>query len=209
MLIRKTGLPDIIDTITVSDSTNHFSYSYTSGYKIKLIHSGFYNTSTNKLNMRDTVKAYLRNTFSPFSIVDSSTSILDSITMYADFKFNHAPSGNYYIVLNHRNMLETWSKEGGESFVKFSVNEYDFTSAQSQAYGNNLKQIGSVFGCFAGDVNKDSFIDLTDLISVNNNALDFAAGYKPSDLNGDNITDLTDLVLVYNNSTNFVKVIRP
>ena len=122
---------------------------------ITSIIEGFYNTSSNRLNIRDTVKAYLRNITSPYSIVDSSKAVIDSLTCSGKFLFRNAPTGNYYLVLKHRNSIETWSKTGGIAFTKGSTTNYDFTSSLSQAFGNNLKPVAGKFCTFSGDVNQD------------------------------------------------------
>ncbi|MBK7160907.1 MAG: hypothetical protein IPH77_20780 [Ignavibacteria bacterium] len=75
---------------------------------IKVIQEGFYNVGQ-KLNKKDTVKAYLRLNFSPYSILDSATATIDSVTFTGSFIFNQ-PSGTYYFVVKHRNTIETWSK---------------------------------------------------------------------------------------------------
>ncbi len=63
----------------------------------------------------DTVKVYLCQATAPCSKVDSAKILLDS-TGYGTGKFYDTPSGNYYIVVTHRNSIETWSREGGEFF---------------------------------------------------------------------------------------------
>ncbi len=78
---------------------------------ITAIVQGFYN-DFGRLNMRDTLKAYLRNTSLPYSVVDSAAAIIDSINFTGGFLFRNAQSGTYYIALKHRNGLETWSKNG-------------------------------------------------------------------------------------------------
>ncbi len=110
---------------------------------VKLAIEGFYNTQTNKLNMNDTVIAYLRNINSPYNIVDSSQSVVDSVNFNGNFRYYNAPAGTYYISIKHRNGLETWSKAGGESLTFEGVYQYDFTNSDSQAYGNNLVHKGS------------------------------------------------------------------
>ena len=44
---------------------------------------------------------------------------------------------SYYLVIKHRNSIETWSATG----VQFTSGNltYDFTSTSDKAYGNNLK----------------------------------------------------------------------
>ena len=182
--------------------------SYTQ-FDIKVIPEGFYNTSSGRLNMKDTVRAYLRNILTPFSKIDSASAVIDSISFNGYFNFKNAPTGTYYIQIVHRNSIETWSRSGGESLTRGVLKNYDFTTSSSQAYGNNMTLKGIKYCIFSGDVNRDGFVNLTDIISVYNDAGIFASGYKVTDVNGDNITDLTDVIIAYNNSASFVNVIRP
>jgi len=206
-------------TIALEMSLPFTIYSYR-GYKEELSMSlniamaieGFYNNSNDRMNIRDTVTAYLRNTSSPFSIVDSARAVIDSVNMTGNFNFQNTYTGNYYISLKHRNALETWSKSGGESLVNGTTQNYNMTDMSSKAYGNNIVQIDNSplrFALYSGDVNKDSFIDLTDVIYIFNDANTFITGYKISDLTGNNITDLADMLVAYNNAGNFVSVLRP
>ncbi|MBK8553116.1 MAG: hypothetical protein IPL53_19475 [Ignavibacteria bacterium] len=171
---------------------------------------GFYNSSANT-QISDTIKVYLRNVNSPHLVVDSARSVLNS-NGNAVLNFGNASSGQYYIVITHRNALETWSKSGGELLSTSGTVNYDMSDLSSKAFGNNIKQIDHTpvrFGFYSGDVNHDRVIDLTDLILVYNDVKNFNSGYINSDINGDNITDLSDLLITYNNSVNFVSVIRP
>jgi len=201
--------------ITLSGIDAFSRWSAGSGYltsSIKVIPQGLYNSITNRLNRKDTVRAYLRNTSSPFSIVDSAKSIIDSVTFSGNFIFTNAPTGIYYVQTKHRNSLETWSKSGGEAYNLGSVFSYDFTTTSSQAFGNNMMQADASpvkYAIYTGDVNQDGAIDLTDVIQIYNDANNFVTGYVVTDLNRDNIADLTDVLMAYNNSVNFVGVIRP
>ena len=170
---------------------------------ISLIMEAFYNIPTNNLNMRDTVRAYLRNTSPPYFLIDSSKAILDSLTFRAAFQFTHAVTGTYYIQLKHRNSLETWSKNG-VSYVQDSILNYDFTFAATQAYGNNEVLKGTKYCLYSGDVTQDGAIDLTDVLQTYNSSSSFATGYVVTDVNGNSIVDLTDILITYNNSTNFI-----
>jgi hypothetical protein len=175
---------------------------------IKVIPQGFYNLSTLKLNMRDTVTAYLRNSNFPFTIVDSADGVIDSVTFEGTFVFNNASSGEYYIVVRHRNSIETWSSLP-ESLLRGSSRSYDFTNAVTKAYGSNMINVNSSpvrFGIFSGDVNQDGFVDLTDLTIVFNDANNFLTGYIVTDITGNGNTDLTDLTITFNNSNSFVRV---
>lgn len=178
---------------------------------IKVIPEGFYDDGLNRLNMKDTVKAYLKaddgNGF--YLSIDSANAVIDSITFTGNFKFINAPSGTYYIVIRHRNSIETWSKVNGEALVKGSISAYDFTDAQNKAFGNNMILKGTKWCIYSGDVNQDGVVDLGDLISIDNDAYNFATGYLTTDLNGDSNVDLFDMIICDNNSYNFVGAITP
>ena len=179
---------------------------------VKVIPEAYYNAFSNNLYTSDAVKFYLRQSVPPYPVMDSAFSVIDQFTFNALTYFPNALSGSYYITAIHRNCIETWSKAGGESYVRGQVLNYDFTSAHSNAYGNNLKQINSLpltYGIYSGDVNQNGIIDLNDVISIYNNAVNFTAGYVPTDLNGDLITNLIDLIYAYNNSILFAHRITP
>lgn len=176
---------------------------------ITLAPEGFYNVSPGNLNMRDTVTFYLRNSTTPFAKVDSAKSILDSATLKCAPLFANAPNGTYYLQTKHRNALETWSKAGGQSYVKGVSLVYDFTSAQTQTYGNNSTLKGTKYCIYSGDVDQDGTIDLTDGSLIDNDAFNFASGYLPTDVNGDGLIDLADGVYTDNNGANFVSKVTP
>jgi len=179
---------------------------------ITVIPEGFYNPINNTLNSRDTVTAYLRSAAFPYIIVDSTKQVIDSITFMGSFIFSNTGSGTYYIVVKHRNSIETWSKSGGEILTQGSPMNYDFTSAQSQAYGNNLKQLDTSplrFAIYSGDVNQDGVVDGSDGAIVDNDAYNFVTGYVNSDVNGDDVVDGSDGAIIDNNAFNFVGKITP
>lgn len=178
---------------------------------VTVIPQGFYNQSTLKLNMRDTVFAFLRSMISPFAKIDSAKAVIDSVTFTGTFNFNIAASGTYFLEVKHRNSIETWSRTGVSLPYGGTVN-YDFTDAASKAYGSNMISVNISpvkFAIFSGDVNQDAGVNLTDIILVYNDGLNFVTGYKVTDVTGDNQTDLSDLLITYNNSSDFVSRIIP
>lgn len=179
---------------------------------MKIIIQGLYNSSSDKLSLTDTVRTYLRNSTSPYAVVDSSIALVDSSSLTGYFIFDNAGSGTYYIQVKYRSGLETWSKTGGEAYTTGNTYSYDFTSSASQAFGNNMPQVDASplrFGIYSGDVNQDGIIDLTDVVSVNNSATFFTTGYVVNDVNADFIVDLTDIIITNNNSSIFVQKITP
>ncbi|MBX7043273.1 MAG: right-handed parallel beta-helix repeat-containing protein [Ignavibacteria bacterium] len=173
---------------------------------LNVLMEGFYNPVTNKLRS-DTVKVILRNGSSPFNAVDSAVAVVDS-SGRADLTFTKPVNGNsYYIVIRHRNSLETWS---GNTF-SFISNQaaYDFTDNISKAYGSNMMLSGSRYCIFSGDVTREGTIDATDVGLITNDASNYLTGYVSSDINGDLFVDGTDFVISDNNAGNYVSLVRP
>ncbi len=117
-------------------------------------------------------------------------------------------SGSYYLTINHRNSIETVSA-APVSLAGTSVS-YNFSTAASQAYGSNLKNIGGVFAIYSGDVSsaggiypaapvRDGLIDIMDLYYIFPSYLAGSLGYLPSDLNGDGVIDIFDTYIDYTN----------
>ena len=204
------------NTITLSGVGSFSRWSASSvaavAAQIKLIMEGFYNPVTGKLNKRDTVRAYLRNITTPFAIIDSAKSVIDSVTFTGSFLFTNTPTGTYYIQTKHRNSIETWSKSGGQPYTLGSILSYDFTSAALQSYGSNMIQVNASplrFGVYSGDINQDGTVDASDLSRVDNDAFNSISGYVSADVNGDNFVDAADQSIVDNNAFNSVSVFTP
>jgi len=179
---------------------------------LNFVMEGFYNPVSNTLNMKDTVRAYFRNTNSPYNIVDSAKSTVDPVTFSAAYNFVNAVNGTYYIQTKHRNSIETWSRSGGEAYSVGNTLKYNFTSSATKAFGNNQIMVDASpvrYGVYAADVNQDGTVDLTDGSLIDNGAANFVTGYVPTDANGDSIVDLADAVFADNNGLNFVGKITP
>lgn len=154
----------------------------------------------------DTIQVILADSVSPFNKIDTAKCKLNSSgigTLY----FENALRVSYFIIVNHRNSIETWSSTS-QSFSSGELS-YDFSTTQTKAYGNNLIQKGTKWCVFSGDVDQDGSVDLTDMIEVDNDNANFVTGYVSSDVNGDENTDLSDLIIVDNNNSAFVGVVTP
>lgn len=170
---------------------------------------GFYNPASNIL-ISDTVRVYLRNAASPYTIIDSTKSALNSSGAGA-FTFSYPVNGvNYFIVIKHRNSIETWSKTA-QAFTGGSLT-YNFSASNTQAFGNNMKQIDASpvrFGIYSGDINQDGTVDASDLSETDNDAFSSVSGYVRTDVTGDDFVDAADVSIVDNNAFNSVSVIAP
>ena len=180
---------------------------------------GYYDTTTNAMRPVlanqgvgssttdvDTVTIELHDA-TTYALVTSTTAMLQTNGIAAA-TFSTAPVGSYYIVVKHRNSLETWSA------LPYSVGgaptTYDFTNAASKAYGSNMKMLApGVYGFYSGDINQDGFIESLDYDVINLDAFNFAEGFYSTDLNGDGFVESLDYDIVNTNSFNFVESSRP
>lgn len=167
---------------------------------------GFYDDAANVM-VSDTMTVYLRNSKAPYNVIDESRSVV-SASGTGSFSFVTAVNDeDYFLIISHRNSIDTWSPVP-QQFKSNSLN-YDLTISSSAAYGNNLKQKGSEWTVYSGDVNKDEFVNLADLVLTFNDASAFATGYLKTDVNGNNVTELADIIIIYNNAAGFVSVMKP
>ncbi len=203
------------DTATFSASQGNFSVVQliTTPTNLNLNLTAFiegrYDLGSNSM-VPDTAKVLLRSSSSPYIVVDSSSAELNS-SGNGILNYNEALNGTgYYIVINHRNSIETWSA-APQSFTSGNLS-YDFSTSAAQAFGNNMLQLDSSplrFGIYVGDPNKDGVVDVSDAGQVDNDASNFVAGYVLTDLNGDFVVDVSDAVFPDNNSANFISKITP
>jgi hypothetical protein len=106
--------------------------------------------------------------------------------------------GNYHLVVRHRNHISVMTA----SVVALSgvpLSPYDFTTAQSQAFGTNpMKPLaGGRFGMVAGDVNS------SDIVSASDANLVFGSlnvtGYVATDINLSGIVTAADANTIFAN----------
>ncbi|MBV6478409.1 MAG: hypothetical protein HGGPFJEG_01164 [Ignavibacteria bacterium] len=172
---------------------------------------GFYDSSTD-LMTRDTMRFYMRYTYSPYEIQDSAKAHLLP-NGSAVLTFNNIVNGIfYYIHLKHRNSIETWSSTGISFDPLTSQAVYDFTSSITQAYGENMILADNspvLYAIYGGDVDQNGSVEAFDLSSIDNDAANFVTGYVINDVTGDDIVDAVDAALTDNNASNFVSASLP
>jgi hypothetical protein len=173
-------------------TTWNFQTKQTLSSNLKVYLEGFYNGTT---QVSDTITVYVANSSSPHILRDSVKAYLGP-TGTDTVSFENAVTGNYYIVIKHRNHLETWSSTPQFFQTGVFVN-YDFTTSSGKAYGNNMKQVGSSWVLYAGDINQDANVDANDYFAF---IPQFGQdGYRSGDLNGDTFNDGYDLPFLYPN----------
>ena len=125
----------------------------------------------------------------------------DGTTEYTKIE---ADSGNYFIVVKHRNHLAVMSDEV-HTLGASSSTLYDFTVSDSDTcdryFGNDAKVLETgVYGMYTGDINQDGEITTSDYTRWYNQARIGACGYNTCDINLDKDVTTTDYTKWYNNA---------
>ena len=125
------------------------------------------------------------------------------------FVFPSGVFGNsYYIVVKHRNSLETWSATP----VTFNaaIISYSFTDDSAKAFGNKLKNVGNGnYALYSGDVDQNGAINSEDFLAIKSATRFFPSGYLTNDVNGDYLVESSDYSIVENNSIQSISLSKP
>jgi len=158
-------------------------------------------------NIADKLEVSLARNVSPYDILytNRDVDLLTNGTAVFDFPVKY--SGINYLVIKHRNSIETWTSY--PLSLAQNSSGYDFTLSAATAYGDNLVEYDGKFLIYSGDANQDGIIDGSDLSAIDNLSTNFTNGYLPEDINGDGLVDGTDLSIADNNSAIFIGVAMP
>lgn len=158
-------------------------------------------------SVADEVKVSLANAAAPYAIVFEADDVPLNQNGQLSLQVPSAFSGNYYIVINHRNSIESWSAVP----LPFNTGSiiYNFSDASSKTFGGNVIFKGSRYCLYGGDVNQDGTLDTGDMTPVDNDASDYVSGYTETDVNGDGIVDTSDMTVVDNNAGAYVGTVKP
>jgi len=149
----------------------------------------------------DTIRVELHSPNPPYAMLYNQKLVLTR-NGFANCSF--APLfGNYYIVVRHRNTIQTWSST--PVFIGGNPVLYNFTTGINQAYGENQVQVSpGVWAFYNGDINTDENIDLVDIGAIETDIVNYEFGYIKTDINGDGSVDLLDIPIVETNITNYI-----
>jgi hypothetical protein len=170
----------------------------------------------------DTIHVSLMSPVPPYALVERQTVILHTDgTTAVGFGAGVTVGNSYYIRIEHRNALETWSQVPQ---VMNSITSYDFTTAASKAYGGNMIDVGSPllesakWAIYSGDISdfnsgnigvQDDVVESQDYLDLENAVSVILLGYNFADLTGDGIVESADYLIMENNVSNIVYTIRP
>jgi hypothetical protein len=155
----------------------------------------------------DQITVSLAESTAPNNVIAGSGLINLNIDGSCTAYFPVSVSGDYYLIVKHRNSIESWSSNPvsiGETSVS-----YDFSDAINKVFGNNTILKGEKYCLYGGDVNQDGTLDTGDMTPVDNDASAYLSGYLVTDVNGDGIIDTADMTIVDNNAGTYISVARP
>jgi chitodextrinase len=153
----------------------------------------------------DTITLELRNTSN--TLIGTTTAVLQT-NGTAVCNFTSVPDGSYYLVVKHRNTIETWS--ASTQAVGATPLVYDFRTALNKAYGNNMILLeAGTYAFYSGDINQDGFVEGLDYDSLNSDTSAFAEGFHSTDLNGDGFVEGLDYDFINANTHNFIETMHP
>ncbi len=165
----------------------------------------------------DDVTIDLIESFNPYASKADFNPTFDTTGFTQTMTIPGADTASYYIVVKHRNHVDTWSKLP----VSFNTDSifYSFTNSNTSAFENNLFQVApGVFAIYAGDITgstgvKDGAVTIWDLADVFDAMNDFtgllSGGYVIDDLTGDANVDIWDVSFVFDNMNTGVGSINP
>jgi hypothetical protein len=141
-----------------------------------------------------------------FALVASTQGVLQT-NGTAACTFSTAQSGSFYIVVKHRNAVQTWS---ANPVVIGATSSYNFSASANKAYGDNMKEVESgVWAFYTGDVDQNGNIDIPDYSQWEADYNEFASGVFATDLDGNGNVDISDYTIWENNYNNFVSTVSP
>ena len=154
------------NTKTLTSATHTLTQGFQQPFKmtlnLKAFIQGYYTSSGTMENVLfnegvtpfsgnecDTIVVQLRQPTSPYLVVSESQSVIQT---NGQLTFSGtAPIGqSYYVVLKHRNAVETWSANP----VLLNENTlYDFSSAANKAFGDNMVEVEpGIWSLYSGDI---------------------------------------------------------
>ncbi|HNF72017.1 MAG TPA: hypothetical protein PLP34_06375, partial [Chitinophagaceae bacterium] len=157
----------------------------------------------------DSVRVLLYEAQHPYTLLGSVQCVVQR-NGYVNANLSLSAAGPYYVSIQHRNHIFSWSAVPLSPDPFTETLTYNFSSSANQVYGSNAFQIESgVWAFYAGDINQDENIDLSDYSLYESDALNFASGYIATDLNGDGSVDLLDSPVLDDNMNAFIFSIHP
>jgi hypothetical protein len=206
MLTQGYQQPESIDTGVYINLTAFVEGFYLGNSKMQSL----FNTPgvLTEKTVSDIIHVKLHSSYAPYDSIYSCNALVNTDGTAKVLIPASAIGNAYFIVVKHRNSIETWSA----SPVNITAlgASYNFSNAANKAFGNNLSDMGNgVFAMYSGDITQDGSIDFNDYPTLDIASNDGMLGYDSNDLNGDASVDFNDYPLLDINSNNGVLALRP
>ncbi len=210
-------------TVGVDNGSDISIMNCTFGYSLKMFIQGYFvgngimRAAVNAAlypTLCDTVTLELHNSVPPYVLIESCCGTIN-VNGIGHFILNSNSLGkSYYIVVKHRNALETWS---GSPVTLISNGLYNFASAANKAFGSNQVTVEpGVYAFYSGDISNgvvggvpDGQINLSDFYELQNATGQFLSEYNFHDLTGDFFVETMDFSLIENNLNLNISVQKP
>jgi len=139
----------------------------------------------------------------PYPTEYTTNALLD-INGNASFMIpNYMIGKMYFISIVHHKSLAIWTS--APIAITSSPLNFNFTTSSNLAYGSNMKQLpDGKYAFYSGDVDQNGFIELTDIIQLEDECKLYRVGYSMSDLSGDAIIESVDYSIIENNIGKFI-----
>ena len=145
----------------------------------------------------DSVTICLAKKTPPYNILYSYPTVLNTHGIATGYFAQPILGESYYLVIKHRNTIETWSSQPFGFFDPDTL--FNFSDSLGKAYGNNMVMLDSaVYAFHSGDVDQNGIIDSTDYNLIQTKVTQFDYGYLPEDLTGDWLIEAKDYSLIEN-----------
>ena len=168
--------------------------------------------NANALGVSDTIIVELRDVNHPSKTTEIETVLLQTDGNTSCTFSRLVESGSYWIVVRHRNTIQSWSANPVTFYSDIPV-AYDFSLSASKTFGNNATDVfgENIWSQYTGDLNQDEFIDIFDfpIFDWDNQHFVMIPIYSPSDMNGDGFVDIFDFPIYDGNNQGFVMSIHP
>lgn len=158
-------------------------------------YNGYESVSSIPTEVVDWVLVEVRSDVSSSSVVSKRAAFVRSDGSIVDLdgrnyvSFWGVNSGDYYIIIHHRNHLSVMS--AGKVALTESSILYDFTFSNSSAYGNELADLGNgAYGMYSGDGDANETVNVLDYGIVGNKL--FQIGYLAGDLDLNGTVNVLD-----------------
>jgi hypothetical protein len=165
----------------------------------------------------DTVTVELHESIPPFGFEHVDRQAID-IGGMADFYFPYsALNKSHFIVIRHRNAIETWS--AAPVLFNDSSVYYSFTDSVSKAFGNNQFDLDDGnFALWSGDISdmttatygiQDGIIELRDFLDMEVAVQQVVQGYTVADITGDGTVESLDYSIIGDAAYFMIVSMRP